>query len=167
MNFPKLSFFMTLVLIAGCGPGFLDYSKKIRGTELIYIDANSLTRIIVKSNSNGEQETIVGSSILNYRVESGHVFGARQVVRHYRCEQTRSDVEITDRIEFFVIKIFPEEAQYSSVSFDDFSEFESYLETIQIDDQTTTVFQPSSLEDRLLAVSSLGECKAPQLVSME
>ena len=53
------------------------------------------------------------------------------------------------------------------MSFDDFSEFESYLETIQIDDQAVTAFQPNSLEDRLLTVSSLSECKDPQLVSKE
>lgn len=166
MIYSKFYFLMAISLfLIGCGPGASDYAEKIRGTELMYIDNNSLNRIIVKLNSNGEQETLIGSSILSYQVEGNHLVGARQVVNHYICDSTRSDVEITDHIEFFAINIPAEGTQYSSSLFDTFAGFKKHLESVNIDDQVVNDFQPKSFEDKLLTVNSLGECKNAKLIA--
>lgn len=166
MIYSKLYFLMFIsIFFIGCGPGASDYSEKIIGTELMYIDNNSLNRIIVKLNSNGEQETLIGSSILSYQVEGGHLVGVRQVVNHYMCDSTRSDVEITDHIEFFSINIYTEGAQYNPLFFDTFMGFKNYLESANVDDQVANTFQTNSLEDKLLTANPLGECKNARLVA--
>lgn len=165
MIFPKLCFFMSFsIFAAGCGPGISDYGEKIKGTELIYIDSNSLNRIIAKLNPNGEQENLIGPSILSYRIEGDYIFGVRQVVNHYICNQTRSDVEVTDQIEFFAINTSSEEAQYSSSSFGEFSEFESYLEANKVGAQVVRAFRPDVFKDKLIAANTLGECESPKLI---
>jgi hypothetical protein len=77
------------------------------------------------------------------------------VVNHYICDQTISDVEITDCIEYFSINITSNEAEYSLLAFDAFLEFKNYLESIKIGAQAISEFQPEYFKDQLLTTRSL------------
>ena len=152
------------MFFSACGAGAFDYSEKIRGTGLIYQDSNTLDRSIVKIDREGGRKTLVGSTILDYKVKAGHVIGLRQIVNHYVCNKTRGDVEITDEIEFFAIKIPVEGDAYQYVSFNDFFLFEQYLEEKKVPSKVARSMRPALHESWMLESRPLGECVNAKLV---
>jgi hypothetical protein len=152
-----------LFSITGCGPGTSDYSEKINGSELIYIDSNTLNKVIVKHNQQGQQKTLIGPTILSYQVEGDHLIGVRQVVNYFLCGETRSDVEVTDHLEFFEINLSSQLAQYNTLSFNNFSDFKKHLQEINIG--VAKQFHPDLLSKKLITTSSLGNCRNPKMIS--
>jgi hypothetical protein len=161
---PHLLLLLSFIFV-GCGPGISDYSEKIKGSELVYIDNNTLNRVIVQNNQKGEQQTLIGSTILSYQVNGDYLIGVRQIVNNYLCEETRNDVEVTDNLEFFSIYLSSKQPLYTTLRFEKYTEFKNYLSNIKLSTDVAKQFHPDKLSNKYIRTSSLGDCTNPKLIS--
>ena len=166
MNFELGKLFLLVIFfLAGCGPGVSDYSEKIGKTGLLFIDDGPLNRGIFKESSDDGWEALIESSVLFYRVYGKYVVGVRQVVNHYVCDSTRSDVEVTDRIEYFAIEVDKDSHHYGVQTFGTILEFSVFMEGVELREQVSDYINASEFQEKMLPVSLLGECFSPRLVN--
>lgn len=146
-------------VIAGCGPGMLDYEEKIGDTGLIFVDTNSANMFIAQPTGGDDIAILVDSSVIAYRLIGHYVVGTRQVINHYACNDPANEIEVTDRLQFFVIDASAKRAVFEAQFFDNFEEFKSYVEA-KSTEGIVNVLSPSAVAPYLLSVHAVDESGA-------
>lgn len=157
MRIFKPSYFLFVAaMIHGCGPGLTDYEENIGNTGLRYVDVNTLSKMIVRKESEGGMVQIVGPTIISYKEHRGYIAGVRQVVNHYVCDGPSSAVEILDEYEYFVV-----DTEFGISIYSEYSEFKKHAEKLAFKSSVINDLElVNHLEDKVIE-KSLGECVNP------
>lgn len=141
------AFIIVIAFLITFDLGQFDPNRKITGTRLTYVDANTLSRYI--SSETGE--ILVDSMVIKYLNDGGYVFGLRQPINIFRCSDPSMFLtEVTDRLEFFVIKTSNESPSHEVNNYYDFIEFTNNLSELGIDIEVSNKFSPALNEDLIL-----------------
>ena len=160
--------YLTVFLMASCGPGLLDYSEEIGDTGLIYVDNSSIGRMILdNSDLVRDQPKVIDATVLDYRHDRDYVFGVRQIVNFYYCDSIKSEskfigAEVTSQLEFFVISVSEDEPRYDISIFHDFFELKAFLESRDLTPDAVAGMGPDYLKEWMVLSRPLGECQNPE-----
>ncbi len=149
----------------GCGPGSTDYDEDIGDTGLRFSDTSPAHMVIEWHDLETGMQVVVKPSVLNYHYEDPYVFGFRQVVNWYDCDNNDSDVEFTDRYEFFVVTVKDaKKRDYQAEIFKTYSAFQNDLLSKKIDMDDIDDFHPDEMREYMSAPSPLIDCINPRLM---
>ncbi|RVU35212.1 hypothetical protein EOI86_20575 [Hwanghaeella grinnelliae] len=151
--------------LVSCGPGVFDYIEDIGETGLQYADTSPINMVIQWHDPATGLQDVVQPSVLSYDYEDPYVFGFRQVVNWYDCDDNNGTAEVTDRYEFFVVTVRnAEERDYLTETFTSYAAFDADLRSKKIDPDDIDDFHPDEMSEYMMEPSPLTNCQNPVLM---